>query len=980
MWTGSLPQRRHRDVRGRGFDVLALVAAFTLVILGALNLYAAASWSLAVRQLVAVAAGLVLLVLMRRVHVERLAVLGWACYGLSIVLLLAVSLFGVERYGAKRWLAIGELTFQPSELAKLGLLLLLANVLGSNRPAWRRFLLAVVLAVVPIGFTLLQPDLSTAMLLTAMTAGLLILSRIPPRFLLPLFGSVVLVAPLAVRMLRPHQLARLQAYLAGSESTEGPGYAIRQAHIALASGGLFGQARDPLHRLRAEYLPGREHDLTLASLVQQWGLVAGASAVLAIVVLVWWVALASRVARTRRGMLTCAGFAVLLGAEAVVSLGGNLGALPLAGIPFPLVSQGGTAALVHLAALGVVLGVRRDGVRRRLWALPRWHNPRPRLVRFAALGVSGLLAGLSAYGWHLQEVRGESLRRAGETQMTRCVRIPAPRGIITDRHGVPLAVNAAQNQIVVIPALLRRPDDLRRLAALVGQPVDQLRRTLAAAGTRLSTRVAVVPADTGSRVSAARIPGVVVAPDPRRVYPHGAMLAPLLGFVGVATPQDESRWPNLPLGGIVGRAGIEQQYDPILRGIDGYQCVYVDPLGVPVTLGPRQAPVPGAALRLSIDLGLQREITKTLADALAGRIGERRGHLGGVVAMDPRTGQVLAMASLPAYDNNLYGPPVDARALRKAVATPGSPMLQHVTQVVGPPGSTFKLVVAAADMVYPVLPPDKAIPTGASYTFGGHTFGNWRGFGPQNLVQAIAWSNDVYFYKLAYALGPDRIHQVGSALGVGRPTGIDLPGESAGYFGTPQSVRAAGGVWYPGSSVILGIGQGYITTTPLQAARWTAAVATGSLVTPRLGLAFSTADGTTTALPAPPAQPLPFGDALGPVREGMRQAVSGGTAAVLSDLPVAAGAKTGTSENPSNPGGAPDAWFTAVAPMDRPAVVMTSYIRGGGQGSRTSGPVVKRALQYFLAHQTQILKVSPPRTPSAGTPGSDSGRPPPPRR
>jgi cell division protein FtsI/penicillin-binding protein 2 len=221
------------------------------------------------------------------------------------------------------------------------------------------------------------------------------------------------------------------------------------------------------------------------------------------------------------------------------------------------------------------------------------------------------------------------------------------------------------------------------------------------------------------------------------------------------------------------------------------------------------------------------------------------------------------------------------------------------------------------------------------------------------MTQAIAWSNDVYFYKLALALGPKAIHEVGTALGVGRPTGIDLPGESAGYLGTPRDVARRGGTWYAGTTVILGIGQGAITATPLQDAVWTAAVATGRRVTPYLGLAAVT--GTrATLLPHPRPVRLPFADKLGPVRTGMRAAVTQGTAAILNDLPVAAGGKTGSAEDARASNGKPSSWFTAVAPLAGSRFVATSYVRGGEHGATTSGPVVNSALKYALANQRRL--------------------------
>ena len=285
-----------------------------------------------------------------------------------------------------------------------------------------------------------------------------------------------------------------------------------------------------------------------------------------------------------------------------------------------------------------------------------------------------------------------------------------------------------------------------------------------------------------------------------------------------------------------------------------------------------------------------------------------------------------------------------------------------MTQAVAPPGSTFKLVVAAANQAHPVFAPDQVIPTGAAFTYGGHTFGNWKPMGPMNLVDSIAISNDVYFYKLAVALGAERLIEGARALGVGARTGIDLPAESAGYLGTPDSVRAKGGTWYGGSTVILGIGQGELQVTPLQNARWTAAVATGNLVTPRLGLAIGAADAPYTALPAPAATPLPFAAALAPVRDGMRAAVTGGTAVRLADLPVPVSAKTGTAQNGGLPEGSYDNWLTAAAPYDSPEIVMTALVQGPGTGANTAKSVVADGLRHYFDDRGEVLATGPVQT------------------
>ena len=236
-------RRRTRDERRRlrsgAFDLLAVVAALALVGFGLANLYLIGATDLAARQGVIAAVGVARPRACSGGSGPRyLGVLGWAAYGAAVLLLVGVLAVGLSANGATRWIAIGSFTFQPSELAKLGLLLVLAAVLGSSRPPWQRFTLALLLAVVPIGLTLLQPDLSTTMLLVVLTGSMLVIGRVPARFLLPLVAAAIVSAPLMISLLRPYQVERLGSFLVGAhESPTGSGWALRQAHIALGSGG-----------------------------------------------------------------------------------------------------------------------------------------------------------------------------------------------------------------------------------------------------------------------------------------------------------------------------------------------------------------------------------------------------------------------------------------------------------------------------------------------------------------------------------------------------------------------------------------------------------------------------------------------------------------------------------------------------------------------------------------------------------------------
>ncbi|CRK53254.1 putative penicillin-binding protein 2 [Rhodococcus sp. RD6.2] len=931
----------------RESDPWIVTAALVLVVLGLLNLVSIGLTSFAVRQLGFAVVGVGAMWVVSRMRVDKLSRLGWWMLGASVVMLAAVPFVGVSVKGAQRWLDFGLFTVQPSEIAKLALVLVAATVLARGYSTLR-LLATLAIAATVVALVAMQPDLSTAVVMAATAALMLVLARVPLLPLVPLFTLGVAAMPLAVLFLRPYQLERIHVFLSSEADPSGPGWASLQADIAVGSGGLWGLARDPMYALRAQYLPESEHDLAFASVVYGWGLIAGLAVVAASLVIAWRSALAARRARTRQGALVAAGVGVLFGMHAILSVGASLSVLPHTGMPIPLFSYGGTVAIVGFVAIGLVLAVRRDGVARPLWAPPSKRRGRPRGMTVGSLAVTAALVAMSVFAWQLQTERGPELRALGDQQMQRCIRLPAERGLILDRTGVPLATNVPEYTVSVVARLFDESNLGARgqLAALLGlppaevdAPLDELREGEVQAVLGRATP------DQARAVIDAHIPGVLVAPSGKRHYPFGTTLASILGYVGVGDPEDMERWNHLALGSRVGKAGLEKQYDALLRGSDGKQCMYVDPSGRPVAAGERVDPIRGHDLRLHLDMGLQNLAT----DGLTQAVRSSGGDLGAVVVMNARTGAVLALASVPGFDNNVYGPPVDLVALASQTGGPGpGRMLNHAFQTAAPPGSTFKIVTASVDMVHPVLSPDQVIATGASYTYGGHTFNNWQPMGPHNMLQAIQTSDNVYFYKLAELLGPERIAEVADQLGVGRASGIDLPGEATGFLGTPTSVGEIGSTWYPGSTLLMGIGQGTVTATPIQVARWTVGVGTGAMVTPQLAAGYDAG----TIVPVDTEQPrrLPFADLLGPVRAGMRASATVGTGGQLADLPVTAGTKTGTAEDPSAPGKGLDAWFSAVAPFENPEIVVTAMVRGGGFGSATSGPVVKAILaRYFGA-------------------------------
>ncbi|MFC7448600.1 FtsW/RodA/SpoVE family cell cycle protein [Rhodococcus daqingensis] len=932
----------------RESDPWLVAAAITLVVLGLLNLISTGKTTDAVRHALFAAVGLGAMYAISRLRPGNLRRFGWTLFAASVVLLAAVPLLGVATKGAQRWLDFGLFTVQPSELAKLALVLVPAAILAGGYTLGR-FAATLLISSVPIGLVALQPDLSTAVVLTSTVVIMLILARVPLLPLFPLFALGIASLPLAVLFLRPYQLERIHVFLSSNADPQGSGWAALQADIAIGSGGWFGLGREPFYDLRAEYLPESEHDLAFASLVYGWGLFAGLAVAIATMIIVWRAALAARTARTREAALVAAGIGGLFGVQAVVSIAASLSLLPHTGMPIPLFSYGGTAAILGFVAVGLVLAIRRDGVTRPLWATESRRRRLPRGVSAGAVTVTAMLLAMSVFAWQLQSGRGAELRAMSDVQMERCIRLPAERGHILDRNGEPLAFNVPEYAVAVVARMFDRDDAPVRaeLAALLGVTPEQLAATLESGGEELEVVLGRVTPEQARRIVDAGLPWVLVYPTGRRHYPHGAMLASILGHVGVADPPDMERWPHLALGSRVGKAGLEKQYDALLRGTDGKQCMYVHPSGRLVATGERVDPVRGHDLRLHLDVGLQQLATDALTDAVR----TSGGDLGAAIVMDARTGAVLTLASVPGFDNNVYGPPVDMVALAAQTQGPGpGRMLNHAAQSAAPPGSTFKIVVAAANAKYNVLSPDAQLAGGAAYTYGGHTFANWQPMGPNSLIGAIQWSDNVYFYQLAELLGPERIATTAAELGVGEESGIDLPGEAEGFLGTPENVASIGGTWYPGSTLLMGIGQGTVSATPVQLARWTSGIATGSTVTPQLAAAYG-----PDALPIPTAEPrrLPFADQLGPVRAGMRASAAAGTAGQLATLPVSAGAKTGTAEDPSAPGKGLNAWFSAVVPFEAPEIVVSVLVRGGGFGSATSGPVAKKLFERYLA-QTRV--------------------------
>lgn len=542
-------------------------------------------------------------------------------------------------------------------------------------------------------------------------------------------------------------------------------------------------------------------------------------------------------------------------------------------------------------------------------------TPRPerdrRPLRFLAFGlvtllVFGLLSTRLAY---LQITNGTTYAAQAEVNRTVEIAVPAPRGLIYDRRGRPLVSNVASHAVRITPADLpfsQREDVARRLGGLLGmEPVEILAILDSASGSRFDpVRIAQdVPEDVARLVSesSAELPGVGVAVETRREYPDGALLSHIVGYTG---PVDDTTYQRLRAEGyladdMIGRAGVEASFESALRGTYGMELVERDATGRDIqVLRTVQQAVPGASLRLTIDRTIQKEATQALKWGM--RVaGLKRGVF---IVMNPQTGEVLALVSLPTYDNNLFAKGISAAAFGKLVRDKNKPLTNHAVQAHYPPGSTFKLVAGTGALQDKKVTPRTRIRTRAFLVSGGTRFYDWnrRGFGMCNLNCGFGHSSDTYFFQLAGMLGADRLAYWARQYGFGKPTGIDLPGEVAGIIPSNRwKLSTFGQPMFEGEVFQAGIGQGYDVVTPIQLINAFAALANGGrLYRPQLVREIIGPDGEVIQPFKPDLiRKMPVSKAnLRAMRLAGRATVTLRHTYNLVDMPVKVAGKSGTAE------------------------------------------------------------------------------------
>jgi len=566
--------------------------------------------------------------------------------------------------------------------------------------------------------------------------------------------------------------------------------------------------------------------------------------------------------------------------------------------------------------------------------------------------VLSLTAVLAVRLWQVQVLQGSYYLRLSEENRIREYTIPAPRGIIFDRRGRVLVTNRPSFTVAVLPLELRLlPDSgavLRRLAAILGMRIDEIDAKIVANQTRLFEPVRV-KRDVGTPIVARieenrlDLPGVLILVEPVRSYPLKMTAAHVLGYVG-EIDQDElnaREADGYKPGDLIGKAGVERVYESVLRGVDGRLNVEVDALGRPLRVLGRHAAVPGRPIVLTLDIDIQTVATQAL---------EATGYKSGaVVVTDPGSGEVLALASMPSYDPNLFAVGISPQAWTALASNPLHPLLNRAVGATYEPGSVFKPVTAVAALQEGIVSRDSVFDAPGYFQLGRWRFGDLKAWGRVTFLTGIANSINVVFYTLGYRLGGDRLAHYATLMGLGELTGVDLPGEIAGTIASPATKQQlTGEPWYPGDSVNMSIGQGAVTVTPIQVARMIGSIANGgTLVQPHVLRSVSEKDGTSRKPPPPTQRSVPYTPtALAVIREGLRAVVERGTGMAAAIPKIALAGKTGSAENPR---GQPHAWFAGYGPVEAPRVLVVAFVEHGFRGGLTAAPLVRKVFEAAFA-------------------------------
>lgn len=570
-------------------------------------------------------------------------------------------------------------------------------------------------------------------------------------------------------------------------------------------------------------------------------------------------------------------------------------------------------------------------------------------------------------GWHMQIIKGSYYRKLSEDNRVRTVIMPPLRGIIYDRNGEILAKNVPSFNVGLVIADTKNLNrTIRKLSPLIHLSFEEIKERIKYAKNYDPFSPVIIKEDIPMREVALiesqgwNLPGVVTIIEGRRDYPNKELAAHLLGYVGEINQSQlkEEDYLSEPPGRIIGQNGIEKVYDNLLRGMVGRKNIEVDASGHERQILDISEPVAGDNIVLSIDIRLQRAAEEAL--------GDRRGA---VVVLDSDTGEVLVLASHPAYDPNILSRRLLPDVWKKIAEDTGHPLNNRAIQGIYPPGSVFKILMATAGLEGGYIDHNGRISCSGGMQFGNRYYRDWTsvGHGSVDLHKAIAQSCDVYFYQLGNRMQIDTIAHYATQFGFGEPTGIDLPSEKKGLVPSTQwKLNAKKERWYSGETLSVAIGQGFLSVTPLQQAVMVNTVVTsGSLKRPRVlkGI-ISDKEKKTYEFSSVEVRKIDMKEStIKNIKSALRGVVNepGGTGGAARSYLVDIAGKTGTAQAVGRQagggyGGLNDhAWFAAFAPVDKPKITVSVLIEHGGHGGSAAAPVAKKIIEEYVKEKSISL-------------------------
>ncbi len=567
--------------------------------------------------------------------------------------------------------------------------------------------------------------------------------------------------------------------------------------------------------------------------------------------------------------------------------------------------------------------------------------------------------------WSLQVIKGSEFKRLSENNRIRIRDNPAERGMILDRKGRALAHNRPSFEVYLIPEDLREDQyTVKQVAGYLNLSEDELKSRLKGIKRRFAFRPVKIKSDIDwkelAMLESNRIylPGMLVDVRPRRFYPYGELAAHLIGYLGEIDEDELKGAKNYRLGSFVGKYGMEYQWEADLKGRDGGQQVEVDAFGREIKPLRRVEPTAGNNLISTIDIDLQMIAEEAFKD-----------KNGALIAMDPKTGRILAMVSKPSFDPNLFAHKISQEDWRALMENPHRPLQNKGIQGQYPPGSVFKIITAIAGLETGAITPQTQLTCTGFYNYGNRNFRCWKdgGHGSVNLHRAIVESCDIYFYQVGLKVGVDNISRYANEFGLGKKTGISLPHERPGVLPSSFWKRKYLGVsWYSGETISFAVGQGYLNVTPLQLALLISAIANGGkLYLPQVVERVENPSGEILR----EYPPVELGRVhiseknLRIIQEALLGVVNEpqgtGWGCALKEVKVAG--KTGTAQVVRMPDNfkrgdmnrmplrfRDHAWFVAYAPWEDPKIALSVLVEHGGFGAAAAVPIARKVIEGYF--------------------------------